>query len=372
MLPEHLNYVADSVRIERFTAAVAAAVNQGDSVADLGCGSGILGLLCYKAGASTVVAIDSTRMIDVAREVFSRSGIGENSLLIRDHSLRVVLPEPVDLVICDHVGYFGFDYGIIQMLEDARKRFLRPGGSLIPAGIQLQLGAVESETAWVMSHGWEAEGIPPQFHWLSSHTVNEKYGLKLASESILGPQAVIGYIDLYVDQPDFFSWTAELPIERDGVVHGLAGWFDCKLAEGVWMTNSPMAKDSIDRPQAFLPIDEAVQVRDGDVIKATVMARPSEHLIAWVVEFPASGQRFSHSTWQGMIMTSEDLIRAQPDRVLRMSREGQARMTVLQYCDGQRSARDIEHLVLSDHPDLFPSLQEISRFVMQVLGRDAE
>jgi len=123
---------------------------------------------------------------------------------------------------------------------------------------------------------------------------------------------------------------------------------------------------------AFLPIAEAVPVRAGDCVKATIMARPAEHLIAWTAEFPASGQRFSHSTWQGMLLSPEDLIRAHPERVPRLSREGQARTTVLQYSDGQRTARDIERAVLSDHPNLFPSPEEVSRFVMQVLGRDTE
>lgn len=55
------------------------------------------------------------------------------------------------------------------------------------------------------------------------------------------------------------------------------------------MTNSPLAEGRINRPQAFLPIDEAVEVKAGERVKATVMARPAEHLIAGVVEFPTSG-----------------------------------------------------------------------------------
>ena len=276
------------------------------------------------------------------------------------------------MVICDHVGYFGFDYGIVHTLQDARRRFLKPGGSLIPARIRLQLGAVESETCRDKAEGWRAEGVPAEFHWLRHHSVNAKHAVELPREALLGAPAALGDIDLYADNPDFFSWTAELRIARDGVMHGLAGWFECELAEGVWMTNSPLSDRRINRPQAFLPIDEAVQVKAGDLVKATVMARPADHLIAWVVEFPATGRRFSHSTWQGMLLAPEDLIRAHPERVPHLSREGQARITVLGYCDGRRTAREIEQAVLRDHPDLFPSPEEISRFVAQVLGKDTE
>ena len=52
--------------------------------------------------------------------------------------------------------------------------------------------------------------------------------------------------------------------------------------------------------------------------------------------------------------------------------DGHARAAVLAYCDGRRSAREIEQAVLRDHPGLYPTAAEISRFVFQVLGRDAE
>lgn len=45
-------------------------------------------------------------------------------------------------------------------------------------------------------------------------------------------------------------------------------------------------------------------------------------------------------------------------------------MTVLAYCDGKRTARDIEQAVLRDHPDSFPSPKEFSNFVLHLLGRD--
>jgi SAM-dependent methyltransferase len=372
MLEEHLGYVADLVRLEQYEAAVARLVKPGDRVADLGCGSGILGLVCLQAGAAGVSAIDSTAMIEVAGGTLTRAGFAERTALIRGHSLRVKLPKRVDVVICDHVGYFGFDYGIVHTLQDARRRLLKAGGRLIPARIKLWLGAVESEACRDKAEGWRAGSVPAEFHWLRQYSLNAKHAVELPREALLAEPAALGDIDLYADNPDFFAWTAELRIEREGVMYGLAGWFDCELAEGVWMTNSPLSERRINRPQAFLPIDEPVQVKAGDLVRATVMARPADHLIAWVVEFPATGRRFSHSTWQGMLLGPEDLIRAHPERVPRLSREGQARITVLGYCDGRRTAREVEQAVLRDHPDLFPSPEEISRFVAQVLGKDTE
>ena len=372
MLDEHLGYVADRTRLESFRTAIAQVLRPGDRVADLGCGSGVLGLLCLQAGASRVYAIDATAMIEVARQTMTRAGLAGRCTFVHAQSHRATLPEQVDVVICDHVGYFGFDYGIVHTMQDARRRFLAPGGRVIPGRIRLEIAAVECDAARAKVDRWHAEGVPREFHWLRHHAANTKHDIELPRDALLGPAARLGEIDLCADGPEFFRWTAELRIERDGTLHGLAGWFDCELADDVRMTNSPLSDRAIDRSQAFLPIEETISVRAGDTIKATVMTRPADHLIAWVVEVPGTGQRFSHSTWPGMPSLPTDLIRARPDHVPRLSRDGRACVTVLAYCDGRRTVQDIEQAVLRDHPDLFPSPGETARFVAQVLGRDTE
>ena len=371
MLDEHLGYVADRRRLEAFRDAIARTLKPGDRVADLGCGTGVLGLLCLQAGASHVDAIDATAMIEVARRTMARAGFADRCNFVHERSQRAALAVPVDVAICDHVGYFGFDYGIVAMMEDARRRLLAPGGRMIPQRIRLELAAIESSEARAKVDGWNGEGVPAELHWLAHHAANEKRSVQLARDALLGAPASLGGIDLRLDSPGFFRWTAELAIERDGTLHGLAGWFDCELAPGVTMTNSPLSDRAIDRPQAFLPVEEPVPVRAGDTVRATVMARPDDHLIAWVVELP-SGRRFSHSTWPGMPSLPSDLVRSRPDHVPTLTRNARAAAVVLGYSDGRRSVHEIEQAVLRDHPALLPSAAEIARFVAQVLGRDTE
>ena len=113
-------------------------------------------------------------------------------------------------------------------------------------------------------------------------------------------------------------------------------------------------------------------VRAGDRLSVTVKQMPSDNLIAWQVAHAASGQRFSHSTFAGQLLSRGDLARCSPGRRPRIGATGKARQTVLDYVNGLRTAQEIEQIVLQNHPDLLPSPTAISRFVVSTLGRDTE
>lgn len=370
VLAEQVEYLSLPHRLALYRAAVEKVVRPGDRVVDAGCGTAVLGLLCLQAGAAHLHAIDTTDAIEVAREALTRAGWAAKVLFTHGSTFHTEPVERADVVICDHVGFFGFDYGLIELLADARRRFLKPGGTLIPGRLKVHVGAVESSKCHERTEAWTAPGIPSEFHWVRDHSINAKHAVTLHRDEFLADSAELGCIDLRIDNADFFSWSATLTVKRDGVLHGVAGWFEAELADGIWMTNSPLAEASIGRPQAFLPVDAALPVKAGDVLDVTLMARPADHVIAWTVAHPASGRRFSHSTWQGDVLDRDRLARSHPSHVPRVTRNADARSVVLGYCDGERSVAQVQAAVLRDHPQLLPSNEEIDRFVTSVLSRD--
>ena len=142
-------------------------------------------------------------MIEVARDTLARAGLGDRASFIRGRSQQVELPERVDVAICDHVGYFGFDYGIVGLFQDARRRFLKPGGALIPARIRLQIAAVESEKCRQLAEGWRRRRVPAEFHWLRDHSVNAKHAVDLKRDELISVPAELGTIDFLADDRGF-------------------------------------------------------------------------------------------------------------------------------------------------------------------------
>lgn len=49
----------------------------GKVVLDVGCGTGILSMFCAKAGASKVIAVDNSEIIDKARENVYYNDLGD-------------------------------------------------------------------------------------------------------------------------------------------------------------------------------------------------------------------------------------------------------------------------------------------------------
>ena len=371
ILKEHFGYLSDANKRLQYDRAIAGVIVPGSVVLDLGCGSGLLGLMALRAGADIVHFVDDTAILEVARGTVARLGWLERARFYRCNSFELELAERVDVVICDHVGYFGFDYGIPALLEDARQRFLKPGGVMVPARINLKLVGVSSENCHKTIANWQDGTVPSEFSWVSSLQANVKQGATLAPKELISEPVNLGSITLGAQLDTFVSWAAEIICSRDDEFHGVGGWFECELAKDIWMTNSPLADERLQRPQVFLGLEQPAMVKQGELVKVIVMARPGDHVIAWRIEFPDQGLRFAHSTWNALLLDRADLARAQPDRVASLSARGRARQIVLSYCDGKRTVAGVEAAVLQEHPELMPSRQALSAFVMQVLGRDA-
>jgi protein arginine N-methyltransferase 1 len=81
---------------------------KGKVVLDIGCGTGILSMFAAKAGASKVIAIDCSNIIDYAQKIINDNHFQDVITLIKGKVEEVALPEgidKVDIIISEWMGY---------------------------------------------------------------------------------------------------------------------------------------------------------------------------------------------------------------------------------------------------------------------------
>ena len=140
--------IVDQVRMDAYRSAIQEVVNEGDVVADIGTGSGILAFFALQAGARKVFAIEQDRVIEEAQQLAKINGLEERIVFIQGRSDRVELPEKVDVITSEILGHFGYEEHVARFKIDARRRFLKPEGRLVPSWLELYLVPVTSEHIW--------------------------------------------------------------------------------------------------------------------------------------------------------------------------------------------------------------------------------
>ena len=111
-------------------------VQPGCTVADLGCGSGILSIAALKLGAKCAVAVDiDDKCLDVAYENAAMNGIGKGTYtvlagdILSDRAVQQAMGTGFDLVVANIVA------DVIIALSGAVDGLMAPGGRFLCSGI---------------------------------------------------------------------------------------------------------------------------------------------------------------------------------------------------------------------------------------------
>ena len=111
-------------------------IHGGESVLDLGCGSGILSIAALRLGAARAFACDiDEKCVDVAYENAALNGIGKDHYTVRwgdvlsDEALRQEMGGGYDVVVANIVA------DVIMGLSGSVRPFLKAGGLFLCSGI---------------------------------------------------------------------------------------------------------------------------------------------------------------------------------------------------------------------------------------------
>jgi type I protein arginine methyltransferase len=360
--------IADTPRFGAYAEAIAAAVRPGDTVAEIGCGPGVFSMLACRAGARRVYAIESQDIIAFARTLAAANSLSNQIEFLQSESKRVELPERVNVVVSDIRGALPLFRDAIPSLEDARKRFLAPGGIMIPERDTLKAAVMEAEAYHArMASPWREPIAGLDLSLAILPLLNQIHDPYFEKSQLLTGTEDWGVLDYTTGAAADVSAEVNFCAEREGTGHGVCVWFETKLFEGIGYSAGPGT--STVHGQRFLPWLEPVALKEGEgiqvAIKANLVGR--DYVWQWETKIPASSRRgqihFRQSTFQGANYSLQDIRRTAADYVPVLSEASKADLWMMERMNGSASLQEIAKSTAERFPRVFPSWQEAFRRV---------
>ncbi len=375
---DHGTMIADPIRVGAYRRALEKAVKPGNVVVDIGSGSGLFAILAVQFGARKVYAIECEEVIDVARQIAKDNGCQDHIQFIRDLSTNIDLPEKANVIVSDIHGGLPFFGRSLETIQDARRRFLAPGGSMIPL----------RESVWTAAVTLPRDEYDPVAVWTDGRWgVNLSSGRRFGTEFpfpakvepehfVTEPACITSLDHMLLDSPSA-GGRITLQAVRDAEGSGYSLWFEADLAEGISISAAPGLPKTV-YPNMFAPWSHPVALSVGDTIDAELCFNfvHDDYIWIWNTCISSHQQRrkaaFRQSSFNSRYITSEELRRRSPLFCPSLNAAGESEKLLLQLVDGQRTLQEIAALAHRQSPKTFPDERTALRAAAELSDRCSE
>lgn len=232
----HASMLVDPVRMRAFSRAIELAVRPDDVVADVGSGTGILALLCAKAGARHVYAIERGPMAQLIERAAAANALADRVSVIRSDARAARFPDDAKptLIVSEMIGSFGLDEDYLGLLGTVRAK-CAPGCRVLPQSIDIELAladipALTDEIATVRS------GLGPRLDEIADLLLS-RVALTWVRAEEIGTTSTPPRRFRVGDKPS--PITGDVRAERDMNANAIVGWFRSELVDGASLTSAP-------------------------------------------------------------------------------------------------------------------------------------
>ena len=282
----HRTLVADKVRNAAFYAALKAVIRPGETVvADIGAGTGLLGLMAVELGAKEVFLYESAEVGGLAQEILKRNK-ARNCLLLPCHSTEMERPPRVDVVVSETLGNYPLEENIAAIMRDARKRHLKPDGTMIPRRIAQFVAPVIAPRFHDELTAWDHVGYGIDYAPARMMGLNNIYVRTLLPADLLdGGKATTQWdaLDLMEAPSSARKGEAHFRLRTDAKVFGFAIWWTAELVPGVVLSTGPDAPRT-HWEQLYLPLLGPISAKAGEQVSIALRSRTTHEAgttLAW-------------------------------------------------------------------------------------------
>lgn len=291
----HRTLIADRIRNQAFHDALARVIRRGaTTVADIGAGTGLIGLMAAKLGAKEVLLYEAAEVAGVAAATI-KANRARACHLMPCHSTEMEDPPRVDVVVSETLGNYALEENIIDTLADAQLRHLKDGGLMIPARIRQFVVPVISDRIHRELRVWDDVGFDLDLSDALEMSLNNVYVRSFTADDLLdggGAAKVWDTVTLGSDKKSARKGEVSWKVDQAQTVHGFAYWWETDLIEGVTLSTAPDAPRT-HWEQLYFPLMTPLALDAGESVLVTLRSRSSEeagtHLAWTAVQFDRDG-----------------------------------------------------------------------------------
>jgi protein arginine N-methyltransferase 1 len=268
----------DEIRMTAYKNAIQEVVKPGMVVLDLGTGTGILGLWALQAGAKHLYAIDiNSEILSIAVQTFEQGNFSGKYEVLNGISYDINIPTKVDLIISEIMGNIADNEDFIPILTDARHRFLKKEGRMLPSKVCSKLVPVSSLKAHQQVQSKKAKRINASYsldnllqRLAIKSPFNIYYDVIIPHTSYLSTPQITKEFKMDGNDESIYDVALTFTVEVDGVFTGFKGSFVANLSDSVTLDISgcdlASRTTSDSWKHCYLPVEIPVEVKRGDEI----------------------------------------------------------------------------------------------------------
>ncbi|KAK9497610.1 hypothetical protein O3M35_004305 [Rhynocoris fuscipes] len=307
-LSQQQNMLQDYVRTSTYQRAVLS--NSDDFrdrvVLDVGAGSGILSFFAVQAGARRVYAVEASSMAQHAETLVNANNFQDKIKVITGKIEEIDLPEMVDVIISEPMGYMLYNERMLETYLHAKK-WLKPGGVMFPSKGDLHIAPFMDDALFMEQTNKANFWVQTCFHGVDLSAVRD------AAMKEYFRQPIVDTFDMRIcmaksvrHSVDFTNAEEKdlhrivIPLDfymlETGTVHGLAFWFDVAFtgsSQTVWLSTSP-TEALTHWYQVRCLLESPLFVKAGQLLTGTVILQ-ANHRQSYDVTIDVSIEGVDHS-----------------------------------------------------------------------------